>query len=103
MLLNESDGLENGILLRAMLKDVRGGETHFLYKFGDTTYYKKVRLKVLQSMAVLLAQLSKTTRFAHYSSAAPIWDSLATSEWGRDILALPMQNAGIQCWGSTCA
>lgn len=42
---------------KVMLKNVRVGELHFFYKFGDVKFYKKVRSKVLQAMAYLWSQI----------------------------------------------
>lgn len=48
MLTDKVDRSPLGLLFGAMLSELSYGQSHFLFKYGDPKYFKKVRLKILQ-------------------------------------------------------
>ncbi|KAJ1156150.1 hypothetical protein NDU88_008874 [Pleurodeles waltl] len=47
-------------------------------------------------------EVRKVTRLSYYNEYVPIWDSLGSSEWTKDALAIPLKEAGFVQWRYLC-
>ncbi|KAJ1143395.1 hypothetical protein NDU88_009704 [Pleurodeles waltl] len=89
---------ELGQLLIAMMEG-QEVQRNFLYKFGDSKFFKNIRFKILHDWGVLWYEVRKITKLSYYN---PIWDSPGSPEWTKDALATPLKEEGFLQWRHLC-
>ncbi|KAJ1126836.1 hypothetical protein NDU88_005242 [Pleurodeles waltl] len=97
--LGESTICDLGQILNVMMEFEKVTEVGFLYTFGDAKFFRKVRFKLMQDLAKMWYAVRRATNLPYYSKYPPLWDSLGSSEWIKDALAIPKNEAGLLHWG----
>ncbi|KAJ1083055.1 hypothetical protein NDU88_003215 [Pleurodeles waltl] len=92
----KKDSMTTGLMLKIMTSSINGASTNFMFKFGDPKFFKKIRLKTMRGLAESWYHIRQSAKLTYYNIDAPIWDSPGTPECFRDVLALPIRQAGLE-------